>query len=223
MKTKTRTAKSTSAKRPSRAVSGARRTAPKRTVAKRAAPKRAASKQAAAKRPAQKRRAKPLASRKPALPRGSRARLAKRAPANRWLKFVEQHGVVLASARGPVPCVAEAVAGQPIVGSWWAHPKGKAIFAALSELDDSDDVRCFKLVDGKVTFVHRRIWPALARLASGGVIDAGRVASIQQEHMPTGEHRNVVTPFPDWVPDDVARVATALTIDDARAQLGAWV
>jgi len=177
---------------------------------------------AAKKRTAQKRRAKPLASRKPAPPR-DRARPAKRAPANRWLKFVEQHGVVLASARGPVPCVAEAVAGQPIVGSWWAHPKGKAIFAALSELDDSDDVRCFKLVDGKVTFVHRRMWPALACLAGNGVIDAGRAAAIQQEHMPTGEHRNVVTPFPDWVPDEVARAATALTIDDARAQLGAWI
>jgi hypothetical protein len=165
-------------------------------------------------KPAAKRATKPAAAKRPA---------AKRVPANRWLSFVEQHGVVLASARGPVPCVAEAVAGQPIIGSWWAHPKGKAIFAALSELDDADDVRCFRLVGNKVTFVHRRVWPALARLASGGVIAAGRVASIQQEHMPTGEHRNLVTPFPDWVPDDVALAATALTLDDARAQLGAWL
>jgi hypothetical protein len=148
---------------------------------------------------------------------------AKRAPINRWLRFVERHGVVLASARGPVPSLAEAVAGQPIIGSWWAHPKGRAIFDALSELDDSDDVRCFKLIDGKVTFVHRRVWAALARLASDGVIAAPRVASLQQEHMPTGEHRNMVTPFPDWVPDDVARAATALTVDAARAQLGAWI
>jgi hypothetical protein len=130
---------------------------------------------------------------------------------------------VLASARGPVPCVAEAVAGEPIVGSWWAHAKGKAIFAALSEIDDAADVRCFKLVDGKVTFVHRRVWPALARLASGGVIALPRVAAIQQEHTPSGDHRNVVTPFPDWVPDDIARASTALTLEDARAQLGAWV
>jgi hypothetical protein len=122
-----------------------------------------------------------------------------------------------------VPSVAEAVAGQPIIGSWWAHPRGKAIFAALSQLDDSNDVRCFKLIDGKVTFVHRRMWPALARLATAGVLAAPRVASIQQEHMPTGEHRNLVTPFPDWVPDDVARAATGLTVDDARAQLGPWV
>ncbi|MGH9886977.1 MAG: hypothetical protein ACREBE_15730 [bacterium] len=146
-----------------------------------------------------------------------------RAPGSRWLAFVKKHGVVLASARGPVPSVAEAVAGQPIIGSWWAHPKGKAIFTALSELDDSDDVRCFKLVDSKVTFVHRRMWPALARLASDGVLAAARVASIQQEHMPTGEHRNLITPFPDWVPDDVARAASGLTADDARSQLGPWV
>ncbi|HEX2688243.1 MAG TPA: hypothetical protein VHN14_16550 [Kofleriaceae bacterium] len=130
---------------------------------------------------------------------------------------------MLASARGPVPCVAEAVAGQPIVGSWWAHPKGHVIFAVLSALDDSDDVRCFKLVEGKVTFVHRRVWPALVRLATEGVIAAPRVASIRQEHMQTGEHRNLVTPFPDWVPDDVARVAAELTVEAARAQLGAWV
>lgn len=208
MKTKTRTARSTAAKRP-RAKPSAKRSG--KRAADTLLTTRRASKKAAAKRP---RRRPP--------PRRARARPA-RSPSGRWLEFVEQHGVVLASARGPVPSVAEAVAGQPIVGSWWAHPKGKAIFAALSELDDSEDVRCFKLVDGKVTFVHRRIWPALARLASDGVIDATRVAQIQQEHMPTGEHRNVVTPFPDWVPDDVARAATALTAEAARAQLGAWL
>ena len=136
---------------------------------------------------------------------------------SRWLAFIERHGVVLASARGPVPCVAEAVAGEPIIGSWWAHSKGKAIFDALSELDDSDDVRCFKLVDGKVTFVHRRVWPALARLASDGAISAGRVASIQQEHMPTGEHRNLVTPFPEWVPRGRRpRGESALTAEAAQ-------
>jgi hypothetical protein len=189
-------------------------------------------KKSSTQRPA-RRAGKPVASRratgKPVAPRRARAKLAAGLGAipsrgsRRWLRFVEKHGVVLASARGPVPCVAEAVAGQPIVGSWWAHPRGKAIFAALSEIDDSDDVRCFKLVGGKITFVHRRVWPALARLASDGVIAPARVASIQQEHMPTGEHRNLVTPFPEWVPDDVARAATALTTDAARAQLGAWI
>jgi hypothetical protein len=145
------------------------------------------------------------------------------APPEKWQKFVEQHGVVLASARGPVPSVAEAIAGEPIVGSWWSHPRADAIFDALSALDDSDDIRCFKLVDRKITFVHRRLWPALARLAHAGVLDAERVASIQQEHMPTGEHRNITMSFPDWLPDDAASAAASLSIDEARAQLGPWL
>ena len=148
---------------------------------------------------------------------------AKKTAASSWRRFVAKHGVVLASARGPVPSVAAAVAGEPIVGSWWAHPKGKAIFRAMSELDDDLDIRCFKLVDNKVTFVHRRMWPALVRLAKDGTLPAERVASLVQEHMPTGEHRNIVTRFPDWVPDEVAKAADALTTEQAKRQLGPWV
>jgi hypothetical protein len=121
-----------------------------------------------------------------------------------------------------VPSVAEAIAGEPIIGSWWSHAKAQVIFDALSEIDDDVDIRCFRLVDGKVTFVHRRMWPALVRLAREGRLPADRVASVQQEHMPTGEHRNLVTPFPDWVPEEVALAADKLTTDQARAQLGAW-
>ena len=142
-----------------------------------------------------------------------------RARSPKWLAFVKKHGIVLASARGPVPSIAEAVAGEPIIGSWWAHPKGKAIFAALSELDDSLDVRCFKLVDGKITLVHRRVWPALVRLARDGALAPEQVASLQQEHMPTGEHRNILTPFPDWVDDATAHAASKLSPDAARLAL----
>lgn len=129
---------------------------------------------------------------------------------------------MLASARGPVPTLAEEIAGEPIVGSWWSHPKAQTIFDALSELDDDVDVRSFKLIDGKVTYVHRRMWPALVRLARDGVLTAERVASVQQEHMPTGEHRNFVTSFPDWVDEDVERAAELLTTDQAITLLGAW-
>ena len=161
-----------------------------------------------------------------AVPRPKVRRVAKArrsSPASsRWVKFVEKHGVVLASAKGPIPNVAEAVAGEPIVGSWWAHKKGKAIFAALCEIDDSPHVRCFKLVDGKVTFAHRKVWPALVRLGHDGVLSAEQLSSVQQEHMPTGEHRNIVTPFPDWVDEATAAAAERLASDRARAQL-AWI
>jgi len=208
------------AARPGKRAAG-KAAAARRPVAK-AAAKRPPAK-TAAKRPVAKAAAKRAATRGKTPAVAARRKPSPRSGASRWLAFVEEHGVVLASARGPVPSVAEAVAGQPIVGSWWAHPRGKAIFAALSELDDADEVRCFKLVDNKVTFVHRRVWPALACLAGNGVIAADRAAAIQQEHMPTGEHRNLVTPYPDWVPDDVARAAAELTVDAARAQLGGWL
>lgn len=184
------------------------------------------AKKSPAKNAAPKRKAAPKPKRKAAAAKPKRKTAAKPKPAAQrkptWVAFVEKHGVVLASAKGPVPSVAEAVAGEPILGSWWSHAKAQVIFDALSEIDDDVDVRCFKLVDGKVTFVHRRLWPALVRLARDGRLPAERVASVQQEHMPTGEHRNLVTPFPDWVPDEIAAAAEQLSADQARAQLGSW-
>lgn len=188
------------------------RTRPKQRTAKKVV-KRPARGAARAK---PKRRAKTL-------PKGrAKATQRRAAPASRWVGFVAQHGIVLASAKGPIPNVAEAVAGEPIIGSWWAHPKGKAIFAALCEIDDSPDVRCFKLVDGKITFAHRKLWPALVRLGKDGVIAAEQLSSVQQEHLPTGEHRNIVTPFPEWVDERTDAAAQKLALDKARKRL-AWI
>jgi len=161
-------------------------------------------------------------TKKPA-PKRAKKRSRKIAGLAKWSQLVAKRGVMLASARGPVPSIAEAVAGEPIVGSWWSHPKAHAIFAALSAIDDDEAIKCFRLVDKKITFVHRRLWPALARLAQAGVLAPDRVAAIKQEHMPTGEHRNFTISFPDWVPADVLAAAGTLSVEDARSQLGDWV
>jgi hypothetical protein len=136
------------------------------------------------------------------------------------LEFIARHGVVLASAKGPVPNLAEAIAGEPIRGSWWGHPKGSEIFRGLGMVGDSPDVLCFRLVEGKVTFVHRRLWPALVRLASK--LGKERLSVIRQEHTESGAHRNIVTPFPKWVPPDVKKAAQELSEREAQQQLGAW-
>jgi hypothetical protein len=137
------------------------------------------------------------------------------------LKFVEQHGIVLASAKGPVPSLAEAIAGGTIRGSWWGHKKRAEIFDALNAAADSSDVLCFRLVDRKLTFVHRRLWPALVRLAD--TLGKDRLAAIKQEHTDTGAHRNVSTPYPRWVPPKVRSAAKALSPAQARSQLGNWL
>ncbi len=134
------------------------------------------------------------------------------------LAFVKQHGVVLASARGPVPSLAEAIAGEPIRGSWWAHPKSHAIYAVLAAVEASPDVLVCRLVGGKRTFVHRRLWPALVRAASR--FPRATLARVREVHTARGRHALSATPFPRWVPAAVAQRATALALDDALAQLG---
>jgi hypothetical protein len=44
------------------------------------------------------------------------------------IAFVKANGIVLESARGQVPNLAEAIAGKPIRGSWWPHADAKTIF-----------------------------------------------------------------------------------------------
>lgn len=61
------------------------------------------------------------------------------------IAFVREHGVVLVSAKGPVPRLVEAIAGEPIRGSWWAHPKGHQIFSVLQAVADSEEVKRLSL------------------------------------------------------------------------------
>jgi hypothetical protein len=96
------------------------------------------------------------------------------------LAFVKQHGIVLESARGPVPNVAERVAGGPIRGSWWSHRAARAIFRVTRGLRASPDVLVCRLLGGKVTYVHRRLWPALVRLAPE--LRARRLAALREVH-----------------------------------------
>lgn len=138
--------------------------------------------------------------------------------AQQALAFIEQHGVVLASAHGKVPTLTEAIAGAPIKGSWWAHEDGKHIFAVLSAVQEDNDILVCRLVAGKVTLVHRRLWPALAALA--GELPAEALVRVRQVHTATGKHANEEIPFPQWLPPDAAAAAAGLAPDRARAALG---
>jgi hypothetical protein len=133
--------------------------------------------------------------------------------------IVEKHGAVLQSARGRVPSLAEEIAGERIRGSWWSHPRGREIFAIVSALAEDENVLFCRLVEGKVTLVHRRLWPALARLAPQ--LDAKRTCRIVQVHTDSGHHETREQPFPDWAPPDVLAAAAKLDDDEARRQLGA--
>jgi hypothetical protein len=136
------------------------------------------------------------------------------------LDFVRRHGVVLVSAAGPVPKLTEAIAGEQIKGSWWGHAKGKHIFAVLEQVTGDPDVLVCRLVDDKLTLVHRRLWPALAAAAAHFL--PSRLCQVTQVHTAGGRHRNIETAFADWLPADVAQAAEALDPGAARAALGPW-
>jgi hypothetical protein len=133
--------------------------------------------------------------------------------------WIREQGLVLQSGHGPLPNLAEYVAGEPIRGSWWGHKAGHEIFAVLCQVLASSDVVATRLVNGKVTLIHRRLWPALVRVADR--FAPGRLAAVDEEHTAAGAHRRVETPFPDWVPAEDLAAAAKLTVDEAIDQLPA--
>ena len=134
--------------------------------------------------------------------------------------FVRKHGVVLEAASGPVPSLAEAIAGGPIRGSWWAHPRSHEIFELTRAVRDSQDVLVCRLVDGKVTYVHRRLWAPLVRAARR--FPKKRLAKVLEVHTPSGRHVAKEQAFPKWVPGEVSAGASRLSEEEALHELGGW-
>jgi hypothetical protein len=134
------------------------------------------------------------------------------------LAFVEEHGAVLVSAKGPIPRLTEAIAGGPIKGSWWAHPKGRQIFAVLQTICDSPDVLVCRLIDGHVTLLHRRLWAATVKLADR--FQPAQLAKVRQEHTSSGRHVNRITPYPEWVPSEIFKQAKAMSAKEASRLMG---
>ena len=80
-----------------------------------------------------------------------------------------------------LPSVTAIVAGRPIRSSWWGNPDARGTYQVLQVLEDHPHAMRTKLVDGKVTYVHRDLWPALLGVAVGdeawqsrGLPDAAR-------------------------------------------------
>src|SRR6266446_1421764 len=109
--------------------------------------------------------------------------------------------------------MAEAAAGERIRGGWWGHPKGHNIFAATRAVRQSPDVLVCRLLGGKVTYIHRRLWSAVVRLADQSGKDS--LAAIREEHTASGSHRVVVMPFSGWLPPEVKAAADRLSEDEA--------
>jgi hypothetical protein len=73
---------------------------------------------------------------------------------------LDHYGLLLLSDAS-LPSVVTMIAGEPLHGSWWGHPLGGVIYRVSATLEDDPSILTTKLVGGKVTYVHRRLWPAV--------------------------------------------------------------
>lgn len=84
--------------------------------------------------------------------------------AARALRELERRGLLLVTD-AELPSVTRLVAGEPVRGSWWSHPRARAIYGVLEALEDDDTALFVKLVSKKVTVVHRSLWRELFTVA----------------------------------------------------------
>ncbi len=75
-------------------------------------------------------------------------------------KELEKEGILLLTDQ-QLPSLVSIIAGGPVKGSWWGHPKGTLMYNCSNELEDQEDVLVLKLLNKKLTFVDRRHWDAL--------------------------------------------------------------
>jgi len=83
------------------------------------------------------------------------------------LAYLRRVGLLM-NADTRLPSVTTLVAGEAVRGSWWAHPLANTIFLTLQELAAHPDLLLSKLIGGKDTFVHRRLWPEIAAIGLSG-------------------------------------------------------
>jgi hypothetical protein len=97
---------------------------------------------------------------------------------SRIVSHLEKAGLILEQDKKVVSVVG-IVTGETLRGSWWSHPRAREIFSVLDSLHDHPDVLFVKLVGGKVTLLHRRLWPAL--LAVGRSNEPWQTAGLSRQ------------------------------------------
>ena len=137
------------------------------------------------------------------------------------MDFIRYHGLILESAKGLEPSLAEQIAGQPIKGSWWGHPKGHQIYELTQKVRESKAVLICTLAQGRITYIHRRLWPFFVRLSQR--FPVGSLDEVREVHLPSGRHKRQDISFPEWVPKEVTTRAGRLPLEEAEREIAKWL
>ncbi len=123
------------------------------------------------------------------------------------LEAIAEHGLLLLQDK-KLANVVTLMTGERVKGSWWAHRRAHEIFRALEALPE-DQVIATKLVGGKVTFVHRSLWPDLLAVATG--------EREYEVHTESGRHEKRFEPWSAWAKRE--KVRATRDVAAARARL----
>lgn len=125
------------------------------------------------------------------------------------------------------------ITGEHLSTSWWSHRKAQEIFACLESLDEI--ALATHLIGGRVTFVHKRLWPALAaaglsmrgpKSLSKKELQARLLVVAHEVHTPSGKHEVEIESWKEWAKREGVRpmkdAAEARAIlEEATEKLGA--
>lgn len=136
-----------------------------------------------------------------------------------------------------LPSVVGIITGGSLSTSWWSHPRGQEIFSCLESLDDQ--AIATNLINGKVTFVDKRLWPAV--VAMGRSRQPWQTAGLRRDpkpkevkerllqfaedvHTESGRHETRLTPWADFARErgvaTIAAEAARAEIESAAVALG---
>ena len=81
------------------------------------------------------------------------------------LEMLRKFGVILETDKA-FPSITGMMVGEPIHGSWWSHPMANDIYMLSQRLIHHHDAVFLKLLSGKTSYVHRRLWPELIAIGT---------------------------------------------------------
>jgi hypothetical protein len=137
------------------------------------------------------------------------------------LEFVQGNKIVTESARAAVPAVVRFMVAHDYSGNWWSLPNSSLIYNALQAVKESSELLVCRLVEGKVSYVHRECWAPLSVLQD--YLPHEALAKVQEVHLPSGRHTTSALLLSEWMPADVRKEAAGMTTADAVDRLEAML
>jgi len=111
----------------------------------------------------------------------------------RVFRELKRHGVLL-QTDARLPNVCALVAGAPVHGSWWSHPRSHEIFRVNCALADHPDVLVVKLISAKLTYVERGLWSCVVAIGRAREAwQAERLSPGARELLEAVDHAQVQT------------------------------